>query len=167
LFEIEGVRHAVLCEFSRRRVEIEQRAFELTGAVASRLSRERLQGIALATRKVKEYGVDGARWRQEAIARAAEHGLGESDLKHLLRSPARTPGRSETDVAVVRRSAPEGLTAQHNTSPLAMRWRRSPASSIRAPASRSSSVRPAPTSMTAPSSRSAALITSTASPPAI
>jgi conjugative relaxase-like TrwC/TraI family protein len=61
LFEIEGVPHAVLREFSRRRVEIEERALELTGVAASRLSRERLQGIALATRKAKEYGVDGAR----------------------------------------------------------------------------------------------------------
>lgn len=75
LFEIEGVPSAVLREFSRRRVEIEERARELTGVAASQLSRDRLQGIALATRKAKEYGVDGARWQQEARARAAEHGL--------------------------------------------------------------------------------------------
>lgn len=118
LFEIEGVPERVLREFSRRRVEIEQRAFELTGVAASKLSRERLQGIALATRKAKEYGVDGARWRQEAQARAAEHGLGESELKRLVKLPTRALGRSEAEVvrsAAVRLSGPEGLTAQHNT----------------------------------------------------
>ena len=71
LFEIDGVPQAVLREFSRRRVEIEDRARELTGVPASSLSRARLQGIALATRKAKEYGVDGARWQEEARARAA------------------------------------------------------------------------------------------------
>ena len=50
------------------------------------LSRERLQGIALAARKAKEYGVDGARWQQEARARAAEHGLGRRELKRLERA---------------------------------------------------------------------------------
>ena len=88
LFEIDGVPAPVLREFSRRRVEIEERARELTGVAASQLSRDRLQGIALATRKAKEYGVDGARWQQEARARAAEHGLGlwnstgSRDLSH-------------------------------------------------------------------------------------
>ncbi len=92
LFEIEGVPDAVMREFSRRRVEIEERAFELTGVAASKLSRERLQGIALQTRKAKEYGVDGARWRQEACARAAEHGLGQRELKRLLSSTAEGGG---------------------------------------------------------------------------
>jgi hypothetical protein len=32
------------------------------------LSRERMQGIALATRKAKAYAVDGASWREEAQA---------------------------------------------------------------------------------------------------
>jgi hypothetical protein len=60
----------VLREFSRRRVEIEERARELTGVAAAKLSRDRLQGIALATRKAKAYDVDGARWQQEARAQA-------------------------------------------------------------------------------------------------
>jgi conjugative relaxase-like TrwC/TraI family protein len=118
LFELEGVPEGVLREFSRRRVEIEQRAFELTGVAASKLSRERLQGIALATRKAKEYGVDGARWRAEARARAAEHGLGERELARLRNAPPREAGRSEAEVvrlAAARLSGPEGLTAQHNT----------------------------------------------------
>jgi len=118
LFEIDGVPAGVLREFSRRRVEIEERARELTGMVASSLSRERLQGIALATRKAKQYGVDGARWQQVARARAAEHGLGRRDLERLQASRPRTENRSEADIAragAMRLSGPEGLTAQHNT----------------------------------------------------
>ncbi|MGI8862969.1 MAG: MobF family relaxase [Solirubrobacteraceae bacterium] len=117
LFEIEGVPPAVLREFSRRRVEIEERALALTGAPASGLSRERLEGIALATRRAKEYGVDGARWREEARARAAEHGLGEQELVSLQRATPAGAARSEADVVralVDRLSGPNGLTANHN-----------------------------------------------------
>ena len=118
LFEIDGVPQAVLRAFSRRRVEIEERARELTGVPASSLSRERLQGIALATRKAKAYGVDGARWQEEARARAAEHGLGQRELDRLQATSPRSPYRSEADVvrsATSRLSGPDGLTAQHNT----------------------------------------------------
>jgi hypothetical protein len=109
---------SVLREFSRRRIEIEERARELTGVAASSLSRERLQGIALATRKAKEYGVDGPRWQQEARARAAEHGLGSSELRRLTAGRRLDVDRSEADVALSaadRLSGPEGLTGQHNT----------------------------------------------------
>jgi conjugative relaxase-like TrwC/TraI family protein len=118
LFEIEGVPDRVLREFSRRRVEIEERAFALTGVGASKLGRERLQGIALATRKAKAYGVDGARWRQEARARAAEHGLGQRELDRLGGTRARGARRSAAEVvrsAAGRLSGAEGLTEQHNT----------------------------------------------------
>jgi len=118
LFEIEGVPDAVVREFSRRRIEIEQRAFELTGVPASKLSRERLQGIALATREAKEYGVDGARWQQEARARAAEHCLGGREIERLRASQSRAAGASEAEIvraAATRLSGPEGLTEQHNT----------------------------------------------------
>jgi conjugative relaxase-like TrwC/TraI family protein len=118
LFEIEGVPTGVLREFSRRRVEIEERAFELTGVAASQLSRERLQGIALATRKAKEYGVDGARWRREAQARAAEHGLGQRELGWLVGSVPRVSSLAEAEVVRVageRLSGPGGLTENHNT----------------------------------------------------
>jgi conjugative relaxase-like TrwC/TraI family protein len=117
LFEIEGVPEAVLREFSRRRVEIEERALALTGVEASKLGRDRLQGIALATRKAKEYGVDGARWRAEAKARAAEYGLGRRELDRLVSSRPRFAATSEADVvrkAAGRLSGPEGLTENHN-----------------------------------------------------
>jgi conjugative relaxase-like TrwC/TraI family protein len=118
LFEIDGVPAGVLREFSRRRVEIEERARELTGVAASQLSRERMQGIALATRKAKEYKVDGARWQQEARARAAEHGLGPAEIRDLEAWPVRDGGRPVGDLvagAAGRLSGPEGLTGQHNT----------------------------------------------------
>jgi conjugative relaxase-like TrwC/TraI family protein len=118
LFEIDGVPATVLREFSRRRVEIEERARELTGVAASKLSRDRLQGIALATRKAKEYGVDGTRWQEEARARAAEHGLGSRELSELIASQPLEAVVSEADVARAaadRLSGPEGLTGQHNT----------------------------------------------------
>ena len=60
---IDGVPAGALREFSRRRVEIEERAEQLTGVTASELSRERRQGIALATRMAKTYGVDGSAGR--------------------------------------------------------------------------------------------------------
>ncbi len=107
----------MLREFSRRQVEIEERAVELTGVGAGELSRERSQGIALATRRATEYGVDGVRWREEARARAAEHGLGEREIARL-RSAAALATRAEADVvrsAVARLSGPVGLTANHNT----------------------------------------------------
>jgi conjugative relaxase-like TrwC/TraI family protein len=118
LFEIEGVPNAVLREFSRRRVEIEERALELTGVAAAQLSRERLQGIALATRKAKDYGVGSARWRREAQARAAEHGLGQHEMERLVASPPRASWVAEAEVvqaAGERLSGSGGLTENHNT----------------------------------------------------
>ena len=118
LFEIEGMPAGVLREFSRRRVEIEERAVELAGVGAGELSRERLQGIALATRRAKDYGVDRTRWREEARARAAEHGLGERELQGLTSVLARAAALSPAEVAglaAARLSAPDGLTSKYNT----------------------------------------------------
>ncbi|HTX47343.1 MAG TPA: MobF family relaxase, partial [Solirubrobacteraceae bacterium] len=118
LFEIEGVPDGVLREFSRRRVEIEERARELTGLAASELSRERVEGIALATRRAKEYEVVGAAWRHDAWARAAEHGLGTQELRLLVSSRPRAVPVFEREVvasATERLSGPDGLTGQHNT----------------------------------------------------
>jgi hypothetical protein len=119
LFEIDGIPAGVLREFSRRRAEIEERAEQVTGVTASELSRERRQGIALATRKAKEYGVDGIRWQEEARARAAEHGLGPAELSELVNGQARQASRATAvdaaDGIAERLSGAEGLTGQHNT----------------------------------------------------
>jgi AAA domain/TrwC relaxase len=115
LFELEGVPDSVVCHFSQRRVEIEERALALVGVgAAGELSRERMQGIALATRKAKYYGVDGGTWREQAQARAAEHGLGGSELASL-RDRALVDARPTDLVALTERlSGPEGLTETHN-----------------------------------------------------
>jgi conjugative relaxase-like TrwC/TraI family protein len=116
LFELDGVSSEVLRHFSQRRVEIEQRAAELVGVGAvGQLSRERMQGITLTTRKAKSYGVDGATWREESQARAAEHGLDHAALTALRdRAPTEIP---ELDVGalMLRLSGPDGLTGCHNT----------------------------------------------------
>jgi hypothetical protein len=106
-------RIGVLRYFSQRRAEIEERARELVGAGAE-LSREAMQGIALATRRAKEYGVNGATWREQAQARAAEHGFGQAELEALRR---RQPRQDRRDLQPVfsRLSGPRGLTDTHNT----------------------------------------------------
>jgi conjugative relaxase-like TrwC/TraI family protein len=115
LFELDGVPESVLRHFSQRRVEIEERAFELAGVAAAELSRERMQAIALSTRRAKSYGVDGANWRDQARARAAEHGLGEKELVALSMRRPTAAGAPDLEREVRRLSGSEGLTARHNT----------------------------------------------------
>jgi hypothetical protein len=115
LFELDGIPESVLRHFSQRRVQIEERALELAGVAASELSRERKQGIALATRRVKSYGVDGSTWREQARARAAEHGFGCGELAVLRRRRPELPGEPDLFCVASRLSGPEGLTARHNT----------------------------------------------------
>lgn len=114
LFEIEGVPAGVLRHFSQRRVEIEQRAAELVGAARS-LSRDAMQTIALATRRAKPADVDGEVWREDARARAAEHGFGPAQLRALISRPGRAAVKPQRDVVFGRLSGPEGLTGTHNT----------------------------------------------------
>jgi len=117
LFEIDGFPAGVLRHFSQRRVEIEERAAELVGAgrVGS-LSRERMQGIALATRRPKGAGaVDGERWREDARARSAEHGFGPRELEALRCRPAVDPERPSIHPLTARLSGSDGLTGTHNS----------------------------------------------------
>jgi conjugative relaxase-like TrwC/TraI family protein len=116
LFELASIPDPVLRHFSQRRVQIEERAAELVGvAAADGLSRERMQGIALTTRKTKPYGVDGASWREDARARGAEHGLGETELA-ALRNHAPAHVRAIDPVTLAGQlSGADGLTARHNT----------------------------------------------------
>ncbi len=118
LFEINGVPAGVLRHFSQRRVEIEERAAELVGAdrVGS-LSRERMQGIALATRRPKADGVavDGERWREDARARSAEHGFGPRELDALRQRPAVEAARPSIEPLTARLCGPDGLTGTHNS----------------------------------------------------
>lgn len=115
LFEIDGVSPEVLRHFSQRRVEILERAVALVGAGAGELSRERMQGIALQTRKAKRSGVDGGTWREQARARAGEHGLGDGELAALKRCGRSRPGAPVQAEVAARLSGPLGLTERHNT----------------------------------------------------
>jgi hypothetical protein len=114
LFEIDGVPAGVLRHFSQRRVEIEERAAELGGAVRS-LSRDAMQTITLATRRPKAPALDGELWRQDARARAAEHGFGPTELRGLVARRASVVVRPVRSAVVGRLSGPEGLTGSHNT----------------------------------------------------
>jgi conjugative relaxase-like TrwC/TraI family protein len=117
LFEIDGVPEGVLRHFSQRRAEIEERAAELVGAeAAGSLSRERMQGIALATRRPKSHdGIDGGQWRANARARSAEHGFGPTDLAQLRARRPADPVRPSFQTVAARLSGQNGLTATHNT----------------------------------------------------
>ncbi len=117
LFEIDGVPADVLRHFSQRRVEIEERAAELVGADrVGALSRERMQGIALATRRTKDaVAVDGERWREDARARSAEHGFGPWELEALRRRPHVESARPSIQPLTARLSGPDGLTGTHNS----------------------------------------------------
>jgi conjugative relaxase-like TrwC/TraI family protein len=114
LFEIDGMPAGVLRHFSQRRVEIEQRAAELVGAGRS-LSRDSMETIALATRRPKTAALDGELWRDDARARAAEHGLGPTELRALLTRPRAVSTRPLRRAVVSRLSGAEGLTGSHNT----------------------------------------------------
>jgi conjugative relaxase-like TrwC/TraI family protein len=113
LFEIDGIPAGVLRHFSQRRVEIERRAAELVGA-GGVLSRAAMQTIALSTRRAKSEP-EGEVWREDARARAAEHGLGPGELQALLAQPAAPAQRPRYREVVARLSGPEGLTGNHNT----------------------------------------------------
>lgn len=115
LFEIDGVPDGVLRHFSQRRVEIEERAAELVGAAAGELSRERMQGIALATRRAREYGISGGTWRDQARARAAEHGFGQRDVSALPARSAASGDGPDLGQVSARLAGPLGLTEMHNT----------------------------------------------------
>jgi hypothetical protein len=107
----------VLRHFSQRREEIEERAAELAGATAGALSRERMQGIALATRQPKDDSHRGTDWRAAARARAAEDGLGAADRTALITQAPQAESLPERDPEQLhlRLSGPTGLTESHNT----------------------------------------------------
>jgi conjugative relaxase-like TrwC/TraI family protein len=115
LFEIEGLPDGVLRHFSQRRAEIEQRAMELVSAGAGPPSRELMQGIALATRRAKDYGVNGSTWREQAQARAAEHGFGQAELEALVSGAAAPREHPDFERLFGHLSGPKGLTEKHNT----------------------------------------------------
>jgi hypothetical protein len=108
--EIAGVPDDVLKEFSKRRLQ-----------VLDYLERQGSSGFyaakvaAISTRDRKE-PVDLPRLREEWRARAAEHGLGRRQLKHLL---GRAVGRQLEDHEIAKVASqlvgPDGLTERRST----------------------------------------------------
>jgi ATP-dependent exoDNAse (exonuclease V) alpha subunit len=112
--ELEQVPAGVREEFSTRRRRILERQAELqaAGIAIGHAGRER---IAKDTREPKSQ-ITESDWRSQVQARAAEHGLGLSELEQLtsLSSAAGAQPQSIDDLAG-RFFSPQGLTATTNT----------------------------------------------------
>ncbi|MEV4420170.1 MobF family relaxase [Patulibacter sp. NPDC049589] len=118
--ELVGVAKGVRDHFSRRRMEMLEQA-EGDGFALN--TKGRAESAALATRERKTYDIDTVTWREEVVARAAEHGLDRLAIEALIDEGRLRRGRGEEvggpapDVAEVsdRLAGPQGLTAMSNT----------------------------------------------------
>jgi len=79
--ELKDVSQATLEEFSRRRHEMQRAAAEGGFSLGSKRSAE---AAAIDTRERKQYGIETHTWREEIVARAAEHGLGRDEVAELV-----------------------------------------------------------------------------------
>ena len=112
--ELEKVPAKVLEEFStrRRRILERERELEAAGVAVGDIGRER---IAYDTREVK-HEVNDRDWRTEIQARAAEHGLGASELAEFAELLAAPVPEHVSECALADRLfSPTGLTATANT----------------------------------------------------
>jgi len=107
--DIEGVSDEVRREFSRRRAEIEE-WLEREGKDGRRSAEK----AALATRQPKHQELDTPSWRESVRARAAEHGLGRSELAALTRGEARGPRPVDAGAVESQLVGPAGLTERRN-----------------------------------------------------
>ena len=108
--ELERVPEEAIRAFSSRRQSLVEHmeAMGTEGFAASRVA-------ALATRETKEQ-VDLPRLREEWKARAAEHGLGRRELKHLGQERPRLDVTAiDRDLLAARLLGPNGLTANQTT----------------------------------------------------
>jgi ATP-dependent exoDNAse (exonuclease V) alpha subunit len=112
--EIEQLSPAVLREFSTRRRQIEERERALVAAGVEVGDGGR-EAIAHATRGRKRYGIDTAPWRDVVRARAAEQGLGDRELRGLLRGPAQAPEIPDLRLVSGELAGAAGLTERQNT----------------------------------------------------
>jgi conjugative relaxase-like TrwC/TraI family protein len=118
--ELRDIPRAVIEAFSRRRTQIVERLAEqpMSGFHAAKVA-------AVATRERKKR-LDLPRLREEWAARAAEHGLGRSDLRRLVgRRRHREPTPAELLTITERFVGPEGLTEKRTAfsePELAMAW---------------------------------------------
>jgi conjugative relaxase-like TrwC/TraI family protein len=106
--ELEGVPEEALRAFSTRRRSLVEhmQALGTEGFAASRVA-------ALVTREAKDL-VELPRLRKEWMARAAEHGLGRRELRHVV-GPPHAPASPDLDELAQRLVARQGLTEKQTT----------------------------------------------------
>lgn len=109
--EVAGISRAVVLAFSRRAQEIaaELQARGESGARAAQVA-------TLATRKRKDYAVDGVSLQAEWDAHGAEVGFGRSDVMALVDREPPTPLTARQRAALYDElGAPEGITREAST----------------------------------------------------
>lgn len=111
--EIQGVPRAVLREFSRRRIEIEEAAAADGIGLDTKAGAE---ALALKTRTVKDETVPTADWRADVAARAQEHGFDRDALTELL-ADGRTHLETPTDLPDSHPAPDFDALAEHLTGP--------------------------------------------------
>lgn len=112
--ELTAVPAAVREEFSQRRRRILEREQELQAA-GIQVGFDGRERIAFDTREAKR-DIREPDWRKQVRARAAEHGLGQTEVDRLTRLPASPVQRKVSKRALAMRLlGPTGLTATRNT----------------------------------------------------
>ncbi len=112
--ELEQLPEEVREEFSQRRARILEREAELqaAGVQVGHAGRER---IAYDTREPKQ-DIEEGDWREQVRARAAEHGLGQTELDALAQLPAAPAAEPLSERGLAGRLfSPTGLTATQNS----------------------------------------------------
>jgi conjugative relaxase-like TrwC/TraI family protein len=115
--ELADIPHAVLEEFSKRRLQMLREA--QAGGIGLD-TKAAAEIAAIATRDRKRYGVDTHTWREEVRARAGEFGLGARDVELLLRAGRERPEEEREQIQLDGRkladalAGPYGLTERAN-----------------------------------------------------
>jgi conjugative relaxase-like TrwC/TraI family protein len=116
--ELADIPHAVLEEFSKRRLQMLREA--QAGGIGLD-TKAAAETAAIASRERKRYGIDTHSWREEVRARAGELGLGASEVELLLRAGRERPEEERAQIQLDERelgdvlAGPHGLTERANT----------------------------------------------------
>src|SRR5829696_7752921 len=108
--DVVGVPRAVIDHFSQRRAEILAH-MTARGERSARAA----QVATLETRRRKEYGVPRDRLRADWRARAEEHGLGQVQLRRILRRHVERPASNHHQGLTARLLDADGLTRARST----------------------------------------------------
>jgi conjugative relaxase-like TrwC/TraI family protein len=105
--DVLGVPRRVVEHFSRRRAEILEHM-----ALRDERSARAAQVATLETRRRKDYAVPVGRLRQEWRARAAEHGLGQWELRRVFRNRMDPARRLDYETVAEQLESEHGLTRE-------------------------------------------------------